>query len=103
MKKCPSCEIVMNEVTKSGILIDVCPKCMGIWLDKGELEKIIAHSESFEYQDNYQRKNSGHHDDDYDDYHDKHHDHYSGKVYYDKHGKPIRKGGFRDILGNLFD
>lgn len=107
MKKCPSCEVIMNEVTKSEVLIDVCPKCMGVWLDKGELEKIIAQSDAYEaqYNNDYRRDNHGFDDDDhYGGHNDKHHDRHSGKVYYDKNGKPIRRrGGFGDILGGLFD
>jgi Zn-finger nucleic acid-binding protein len=30
---------------RSGIEIDYCPKCRGIWLDRGELDKIIEHAE----------------------------------------------------------
>ncbi len=32
------------EVTNyEDVLIDVCPSCRGVWLDRGELQKIIAH------------------------------------------------------------
>lgn len=41
MKKCPNCNVFMNEVVKVGVLIDVCPQCGGIWLDRGEFEKIM--------------------------------------------------------------
>lgn len=40
--KCPVCKnvtLLMSE--KSGIEIDYCPECRGIWLDRGELDKII--------------------------------------------------------------
>jgi hypothetical protein len=40
--KCPVCtapDLVMSE--KQGIEIDYCPKCRGIWLDRGELDKLI--------------------------------------------------------------
>jgi Zn-finger nucleic acid-binding protein len=30
----------LNEITKAGVLVDACPQCLGIWLDRGELEKI---------------------------------------------------------------
>lgn len=40
--KCPRCvNVELMEVSKYGILVDVCPSCGGIWLDKGELSKII--------------------------------------------------------------
>jgi Zn-finger nucleic acid-binding protein len=44
---CPICEgvsLVMSE--RSGIEIDYCPKCRGVWLDRGELDKIIERAAS---------------------------------------------------------
>jgi hypothetical protein len=38
---CPRCEKEMIETTKQGVVIDHCPSCGGIWLDKGELGKFI--------------------------------------------------------------
>lgn len=43
--KCPVCDnvdLLMSE--RSGVEIDYCPKCRGVWLDRGELDKIIANS-----------------------------------------------------------
>lgn len=43
--KCPVCmetDLVMSE--RSGIEVDYCPKCRGVWLDRGELDKIIERS-----------------------------------------------------------
>jgi Zn-finger nucleic acid-binding protein len=31
----------MKEVEKDGILVDICPSCKGVWLDRGELEKLM--------------------------------------------------------------
>jgi len=45
--KCPTCKdvnLVMSE--RQGIEIDYCPECRGIWLDRGELDKIIERSAS---------------------------------------------------------
>lgn len=40
---CPVCDSMrMREVEKDGILIDVCPSCKGVWLDRGELEKLMS-------------------------------------------------------------
>lgn len=40
---CPICDDVrMKEVQKGNVLIDICPSCKGVWLDRGELEKITA-------------------------------------------------------------
>ena len=44
--QCPidATELLMAE--RHGVEIDYCPKCRGIWLDRGELDKIIEHVES---------------------------------------------------------
>lgn len=47
--KCPTCKepnLVISE--RKGIEIDYCPECRGIWLDRGELDKIIERSQEFE-------------------------------------------------------
>ena len=44
--KCPSCgnvNLTMSE--RQGIEIDYCPECRGVWLDRGELDKIIDRSQ----------------------------------------------------------
>lgn len=41
--KCPRCETaVLDEREREGITIDICASCRGLWLDRGELEKLIA-------------------------------------------------------------
>ena len=39
--KCPvdSIDLIMSE--RSGVEIDYCPQCRGVWLDRGELDKIL--------------------------------------------------------------
>lgn len=73
--KCPNCKehnLVIAE--RKGIEIDYCPNCRGIWLDRGELDKILEkskdeensnrqnssriHSQSDQYQRPYKRKKS---------------------------------------------
>lgn len=39
---CPNSDLLMTE--RSGIEIDYCPQCRGVWLDRGELDKIIERS-----------------------------------------------------------
>jgi uncharacterized protein len=39
---CPNCTAPFKEVVREGILIDICPTCGGVFLDRGELEKLIA-------------------------------------------------------------
>ena len=41
---CPSCRVSLIMSERSGIEIDYCPQCRGIWLDRGELDKIIERS-----------------------------------------------------------
>ena len=42
--KCPSCNVALVMADRSGIEIDYCPDCRGVWLDRGELDKIIERS-----------------------------------------------------------
>lgn len=65
---CPQCNVTLLMSDKQGVEIDYCPKCRGIWLDRGELEKIIEKSEpaggANVYQGNdhhYDKHSSGHH------------------------------------------
>jgi len=39
--KCPVDETTLAISDRHGIEIDYCPSCRGVWLDRGELEKII--------------------------------------------------------------
>ena len=40
--KCPNCpDIVLVMSNRQGIEIDYCPQCRGVWLDRGELAKLI--------------------------------------------------------------
>lgn len=44
--KCPACKDVVLAITeRNGIEIDYCPTCRGVWLDRGELDKIIEKSQ----------------------------------------------------------
>ncbi|MCX7989681.1 MAG: zf-TFIIB domain-containing protein [Aquificaceae bacterium] len=39
---CPRCgNVELLEMSKYGVMVDVCPSCGGLWLDKGELSKIL--------------------------------------------------------------
>lgn len=42
--KCPVCDINLSMSNREGIEIDFCPQCRGVWLDRGELDKIIERS-----------------------------------------------------------
>lgn len=45
--KCPICTGVDLKIAeRQGIEIDYCPECRGVWLDRGELDKIIERSDT---------------------------------------------------------
>lgn len=39
--KCPRCSFNLRKVEQEGVTIDVCDFCGGIWLDNGEMSKLI--------------------------------------------------------------
>ena len=47
-RSCPRCNIEMQLLNVRDIELDVCPKCMGIWFDTKELDKVLGASSSFE-------------------------------------------------------
>jgi Zn-finger nucleic acid-binding protein len=51
--KCPvdDTELAMSE--RQGIEVDYCPKCRGVWLDRGELDKIIERSSAEDGQSKF--------------------------------------------------
>ena len=44
--KCPTDDTLLVMSDRSGIEIDYCPQCRGVWLDRGELDKIIDRASS---------------------------------------------------------
>ncbi len=98
---CPTVNLVMSD--RQGIEIDYCPECRGVWLDRGELDKIIERSseqlesrpqqpiaapQQPQYQPQGQPYIQGH-------------GHQQGHGYQQGHGqKPYRK---KSLLEELFD
>lgn len=76
----PLCPGQLHITHKNGVEIDYCPHCKGVWLDKGELDKILEAQEQEmtrveDYHMEAQRKMAAehrHHRPDY-DYYYKHH------------------------------
>lgn len=65
--KCPIDGTDLQMMERQGVEIDYCPKCRGVWLDRGELDKIIDRSMSMPaagYEDDDYRE--GHHSKKYD-------------------------------------
>ncbi len=53
---CPSCNVGMQEINRNQVLIDVCTQCRGVWLDRGELEKILGMGRQEESQMHRERE-----------------------------------------------
>lgn len=41
---CPNCQSDMKTLNRAGVEFDMCPTCRGVWLDRGELEKIMENA-----------------------------------------------------------
>jgi Zn-finger nucleic acid-binding protein len=39
---CPNDDSPMQKVLREGVDLDICPTCKGIWLDRGELDKLLS-------------------------------------------------------------
>lgn len=56
--KCPTCTDTHLAITsRHGIEIDLCPQCRGVWLDRGELDKIItraSRADDDDFDDDYE-------------------------------------------------
>jgi uncharacterized protein len=117
--KCPVCDVDLLTAERQGVEIDYCPKCRGVWLDRGELDKIIeragaeygapAAAPALEGQAAYdappaRREAPAHSEPDDHRESERYHEH-SGhdRDYdprYDKHSKKKESGSF---LGDIFD
>lgn len=94
--KCPNCNETLVMADRQGIEIDYCPNCRGVWLDKGELDKIIERSSNYSPNPGYEAERRFDYDDD--DYKKKNYP--QGGHYNDPHYKRKKKRGF---LGDFFD
>ncbi len=93
--KCPSCvNVNLNLAERQGVEIDYCPECRGIWLDRGELDKIIerSYAEGGRHSQPVEVQASRHEQRPFADYHHGDHDHH-----YDKHHRR------KSWLSELFD
>ena len=94
---CPTDGTELRRIERSGVHVDACPTCRGVWLDRGELDKIVERERAD--LDDLEREIRGDRDDDqprrdYDREYDR--DRHSGG-----HGKPHKKkrrGFLEDFL-----
>ncbi|NWJ47696.1 MAG: zf-TFIIB domain-containing protein [Chloroflexi bacterium] len=108
--RCPDCEVDLLLAERIGVEINYCPKCRGVWLERGKLDKIIENSvpavaqgqrapqnpayppyQQPQYDPNQQYRNRDH---DEDDDHDDRYEQDGNK------GKKHKRGGF---LGDFLD
>jgi len=43
---CPTDGTALRRIERSGVHVDACPSCRGVWLDRGELDKIVERERS---------------------------------------------------------
>lgn len=94
---CPACKNVNLLMTeRQGVEIDYCPTCRGVWLDRGELDKIIERSlsEARPTAERLPMESPPRYDDHHDRKYDKHHGEGHGQYQY-----PRKKS----FLSDLFD
>ncbi len=94
---CPKCYEPLRISDRQGIEIDYCPDCRGVWLDKGELDKIIERSLQYKPpKDDYRDRG---------DYREYKRDDYKDKDYYkkDKKDKYYKKKKAKHIIEDIFD
>jgi uncharacterized protein len=89
---CPNCNVGMTQVNRSGVELDMCPQCRGVWLDRGELEKLLEPFRSEARQEAPPAPRNDYYRGD--DHHRGHDDHHSG------HGQYGRK---RNSILDIFD
>ncbi len=112
---CPMCSLKMRSAVRHGVEIDFCPSCQGVWLDHGELDKILDHFTHYEepgtgaYQPRGRRRAEflDYDDDGYDRHqplrrpHDD--DDRESSRHYKKKSKWKRKKDFLEDLFDIFD
>ncbi|MDQ4087293.1 MAG: zf-TFIIB domain-containing protein [Pseudomonadota bacterium] len=92
---CPVDRTPLTMSERQGIEIDYCPTCRGVWLDRGELDKIIERSAAPAAPPPPPQAEPRHHREPYRDYDDgRHHGHHGHRGY------PKRRKSF---LEELFD
>lgn len=92
--KCPNCDETLLMTMRQNVEIDYCPKCRGIWLDKGELDKLLEYSATQNTDVNYNRNQS------FDDDRRTHPQEYDRD---DRYSHPQHRKKKKSFLSDLFD
>jgi uncharacterized protein len=105
--KCPADDTILQLAERQGIEIDYCPICRGVWLDRGELDKLIERSAALEAPVSA-RQPRDYDDDDDDDDDDRRRGRWEGgddrRPYVDDRGHGRRPKKKRSsFLGDIFE
>lgn len=92
--RCPVCEVDLQMSERQGIEIDYCLKCRGVWLDRGELDKIIERAGAEYGPGRGGRDEAPRRDEPRPERHDER---------YDKHGGHKKKKSPGGFLGDIFE
>jgi hypothetical protein len=108
---CPNDDAPMQTLQRGGVEFDMCPTCRGVWLDRGELEKLMSLGGEREAAPRPQsRPQSQPHSTPWGETsrpqprfeEPRRYDHDDRRGGYDKHGKPYKKKGGFDLF-DIFD
>lgn len=92
--KCPLCDVELTMTERQGIEVDYCTKCRGVWLDRGELDKIIERAAGDDGSSPAAQPRTGYGHAGRDEYHDR-------RYRDERHDHRHRRR--KSFLGELFD
>jgi uncharacterized protein len=105
--KCPVCDVQLPISSREGVEIDFCPQCRGVWLDRGELDKVIERAAASLAPAPVGARESGSYDDrrDYDERPEPRYDDRDRRDYDDHRGRERdpKKRKRRSFLEDLFE
>lgn len=101
--KCPRCESnVLDERERNGVTVDVCGQCRGVWLDRGELEKLLSFAKrELEQERTYYGHGPSH--DHEPPSSDRRHAYGQAPGHRDQQHRPHKKKSWLENLGDIFD
>ncbi len=51
--QCPRCNVTLMMTDRQGVEVDYCPQCRGVWLDRGEVDKLVEREAAFSEPSQY--------------------------------------------------
>jgi uncharacterized protein len=105
--ECPKCHNVMHQYERNGVTVDQCSECRGLFLDRGELERLVSAESSWygsspshdrrSHEPRYESRHEPRYESRYERHDD---DHYRHDDDHDRYRKKDRR---RSFLEGLFD